>query len=68
MRRYEKGPATSKVNSEWRRKPCSTITAQVESGSGNPNAGEHRARNTKLHPQGLETAIERHAQQPKPQV
>lgn len=68
MRRCEKGPATSEINSERRRKPCYRTTAQVESGSGDPNTGEHRARNTKLHPQGPETAIERHAQQLEPQV
>lgn len=68
MRRCEKGIAASEVSSERRRKSCRRTTTQVESGSGDPNAGEHRARNTKLHPQGPETAIERHAKHPEPQV
>lgn len=68
MRRCEKGPAAPEVSGKRRRKSCRRIAAQVESGSGDPNAGEHRARNTELHPQGPETATERHAQHPEPQV
>lgn len=68
MRRREKGPAASEVSGKRRRKSRHRITNQVESGSGDPNAGEHRARNTELHPQGSEAAIERHAQHPESQV
>lgn len=68
MRRREKGLAASEVSGKRRRKSCHRITTQVESGSGDPNAGEHRARNTELHPQGPEAAIERHAQHPESQV
>jgi len=68
MRRREKGPAAFEVSSERRRKTCRRTSAQVESGSGDPNAGEHRARNTEFHPQGLETAIERYADHAESQV
>lgn len=68
MRRCEEGPAALKVSSERRRKSCRRTSAQVESGSGDPNAGEHRARNTEFHPQDPETAIERHADHAEPQV
>jgi len=68
MRRREKGPAAFEVSSERRRKTCRRTSAQVESGSGDPNAGEHRARNTEFHPQGPETAIERYADHAESQV
>lgn len=68
MRRCEKGPAAFEVSSKRRRKSRRRTSAQVESGSGDPNAGEHRTRNTEFHPQGLETAIERHANHTESQV
>lgn len=68
MRRCEKGSAAFEVSSERRRKSCRRTSAQVESGSDDPNAGEHRARNTEFHPQGPETAIERYADHAKSQV
>lgn len=68
MRRCEKGPTAFEVSGERRRQSCRRISAQVESGSGDPNAGEHRAWNTEFHPQGPETAIERYANHAESQV
>lgn len=68
MRRCEKGPTAFEVSSERRRESRRRISAQVESGSGDPNAGEHRAWNTEFHPQGHETAIERYANHAESQV
>jgi len=69
MWRCEKGSAAFEVSrSERRRKSRRRTSAQVESGSDDPNAGEHRARNTEFHPQGPEAAIERYADHAKSQV
>lgn len=68
MRWREKGPAAVKVRGERRRKSRRRTSAQVESGSGDPNAREHRAWNKELHLAGTEIATERHADHLESQV
>lgn len=68
MQECEKGPAAVEVGGERHRKSRRRTSAQVQSGSGDPNAGEHRTRDAELYSTGLEIAAERHTNHPESQV
>jgi len=68
MRWREKRLTTIGINGERCRKYRHRTSAQIASGSGDPNASEYRARNTELHPTNSEIAVKRYTDDPESQV
>lgn len=64
----EKRLTTVGINGERCRKYRHRISAQIASGSGDPNAREYCARNTELHPTNSEIAVKRYTDHPESQV